>query len=255
MTNESGNDGRMPRRFAWIAAATVLVALAFLHGIGSGRLAAPPLTDPGAWSDWLAERDAVTASFSLIRVFGLGIGWYLAGTTALQLVARVARLGGLAAIADLLAVPMVRRLAAGLVGLGVSASMAPGAVEGAAPPRSTMERIADPGPNAVLRRLPDGEIMVALDDSDQDSAELERLPALPATQDRAVDSPEAWTVQPGDHLWSISEEVLADAWGRPPTDAETDLYWRSVLAANALPDPDLLFPGQVVVLPEPPSAP
>jgi len=61
-------------------------------------------------------------------------------------------------------------------------------------------------------------------------------------------------VQPGEHLWVIAERTLARAWGRPPTDAEIEPYWRDLVAANrgVLADPanpDLVYPGQVFGLP------
>ena len=67
-------------------------------------------------------------------------------------------------------------------------------------------------------------------------------------------APRTWTVAPGQHLWSISSAVLADALGRPPSDPEVVPYWRRVIEANRtrLADPanaDLLFPGQVLVVP------
>jgi len=66
-----------------------------------------------------------------------------------------------------------------------------------------------------------------------------------------------WTVRPGDHLWGVAERSLAGAWGRPPTDAEVDPYWSALVDANrpGLRDPanpDLVFPGQVLVVPPPP---
>jgi nucleoid-associated protein YgaU len=53
-------------------------------------------------------------------------------------------------------------------------------------------------------------------------------------------------VQPGDHLWNIAERTA-------PADVAT--YWRRLVELNrprlADPDnPDLLFPGDVVVLPQ-----
>ena len=70
-------------------------------------------------------------------------------------------------------------------------------------------------------------------------------------------APASWTVRPGDHFWAAAERSLAQAWNRPPTDAETAPYWRSLVAPNRdrLPDPanpDLIFPGQVLVVPPPP---
>ena len=69
-----------------------------------------------------------------------------------------------------------------------------------------------------------------------------------------------WIVQAGDHFWSIAERLLTGAWGRPPSDAETDPYWRQLVEANRdrLADranPDLLFVGQVLGVPPPPAPP
>jgi nucleoid-associated protein YgaU len=67
-------------------------------------------------------------------------------------------------------------------------------------------------------------------------------------------------VEPGESLWSIARDALTDAWGRAPTDGEMVGYWRAVVEVNrsrlADPDnPDLIFPGQQVVLPPAPVAP
>jgi hypothetical protein len=82
--------------------------------------------------------------------------------------------------------------------------------------------------------------------SAQRSAQPAQLPAGP------------WTVRPGDSFWSISEDTLTAAWGRPPTDREIAPFWLEVIAANRdrLPDPghpNLLFPGDVVAVPRPPE--
>lgn len=61
-------------------------------------------------------------------------------------------------------------------------------------------------------------------------------------------------VRPGDHLWSIAEARLARALGRPVHDREIGAYWRAVVAANPqLIDPDLLHPGDSVVVPPVPG--
>lgn len=81
-------------------------------------------------------------------------------------------------------------------------------------------------------------------------------PAAPAPP-QPPPAPAHWVVQPGDNLWSVADRALARRWGRPPTDAEVDSYWRAVISDNrerlAQPGwPDLIFPGQVLVLPAPP---
>ena len=62
------------------------------------------------------------------------------------------------------------------------------------------------------------------------------------------------TIVAGDHFWSIAVDEVASHLGRPGTDAEVLDHWELLLAANAdrllvAGNPDLLLPGQVVVLP------
>jgi nucleoid-associated protein YgaU len=58
----------------------------------------------------------------------------------------------------------------------------------------------------------------------------------------------------GDHLWKISERHLDSVLGRKATDGEVSPYWRRVIEANReglrSGDPDLIYPGEVVSLPE-----
>ncbi|MCB0996195.1 MAG: LysM peptidoglycan-binding domain-containing protein [Acidimicrobiales bacterium] len=72
--------------------------------------------------------------------------------------------------------------------------------------------------------------------------------------------PTSWTVEPGESFWSIAADSLADAWQRAPTDLEVANFWADVVAANedrlVVPgEPDLLWPGQVLVVPAPPALP
>lgn len=83
----------------------------------------------------------------------------------------------------------------------------------------------------------------------------------------AVGRPQEVTVAAGDHFWGLAADQLRQAWGREPRDAEVVLYWRALVATNRhrlLPphDPDMVFPGQQVVMPAsradpaaPPSTP
>jgi nucleoid-associated protein YgaU len=76
---------------------------------------------------------------------------------------------------------------------------------------------------------------------------------VPVSMSEANPAPTSVVVEPGDHLWKISEEHLADVLGRPAEDAEVDPYWRSVIETNRerllSGDPDLIFPGETVALP------
>jgi len=61
-------------------------------------------------------------------------------------------------------------------------------------------------------------------------------------------------VQPGDHLWKISATHLEGILDRPAEPEEIDPYWRVVIEANRAlltsGDPDLIYPGEVIELPQ-----
>ena len=69
------------------------------------------------------------------------------------------------------------------------------------------------------------------------------------------ESPGAVVVEPGDHLWKISEAELSRRLDRSPGPEEVVPYWISVIDANRdslrSGDPDLIYPGEVVQLPAP----
>jgi hypothetical protein len=100
--------------------------------------------------------------------------------------------------------------------------------------------------------------MHALDPPAGDSPVMQRLgPATPPPAPPARPAPtvpaDRWTVEPGDHLWSVAERVLVAHRGSV-TDADVARYWARLLDANRgrLADPsnvDLLFSGQELVLP------
>jgi hypothetical protein len=83
-----------------------------------------------------------------------------------------------------------------------------------------------------------------------------RAPAPAIPSDTGHPDDELWTVTPGDTFWSIAEEALTDRRGSFPTQHEIVRYWRQLIATNqprlAVPsNPDLLLPGQSLVLPPP----
>jgi nucleoid-associated protein YgaU len=77
---------------------------------------------------------------------------------------------------------------------------------------------------------------------------------LPVAIAPSQSSPGMVTVEPGDHLWKISQAQLDLTLGRPAGIEEVGPYWLSVIEANRdrlrSGDPDLIFPGEVVMLPE-----
>jgi hypothetical protein len=105
----------------WIVA--LLVGLAVFHGLGSGPIAAPPLTDPGSWGPWAAARDPLVATVAVLRLVVLALAWYLVGVTTIGLLARLLRAARLVRVADALTVPMVRRLLQSALGVGLATTM------------------------------------------------------------------------------------------------------------------------------------
>lgn len=82
-------------------------------------------------------------------------------------------------------------------------------------------------------------------------------PATPADTSAPRSSPTAGTertVAPGDSFWSIAEEEVSRRLGRPATTVETAAWWVRLIEANRDRlvdpiDPDLLLPGQRLLLP------
>lgn len=84
--------------------------------------------------------------------------------------------------------------------------------------------------------------------------EVAPAPHSAAAPEGAAPEPPTWTVEPGDDFWSIAETVVGRPATGPADSSRVAPYWSRLVAANrdrlAVPgDPDLLFPGQVLVLP------
>jgi hypothetical protein len=78
-------------------------------------------------------------------------------------------------------------------------------------------------------------------------------PARPVETTTGPSDASSWRVELGDHLWAIAAETLADA-GFGHDEEDVLAYWSRLVAANRArlvdpANPDLLFPGQVLVLP------
>lgn len=61
-------------------------------------------------------------------------------------------------------------------------------------------------------------------------------------------------VEPGEHLWMIARLRLTEFLGRSPSEAEITDFWVEVIRANRgrirSGNPDLIHPGEIIVLPE-----
>lgn len=248
----SRGAGTTARLAVWTAGAALAVVI--LGRIG-GSLSPPPLSHPARLAAWAGQREPTEALFAVVRLLTLALAWYLLGASTFGTAVRALRLGLLTRALDRLTVPALRRLLNGAMGITMTVT---------ALTATTGTATAEPPPSAVaevLRRLPDEPAAAPTPPS---AAVPSTPPSTPPPATSPAESGTAsaatWEVQPGDHLWSVAEKVLARAWGRASSDSETAPYWRALVAANraVLRDPgnaDLLFPHQVLTVPAPPSAP
>jgi hypothetical protein len=248
----------------WIAG--LVGAIAVLRALGHGALAPPAVRQV---RPWLATRGPYAAVAALLRLIALGLAWYLLVTTLVALGVRLLRAPGLVRAADIVTLPSVRRLAAGVAGvsLALSALSLP-APAGASPFRSPADvRRPDPGPAGetppVMRWIAapvDPQTRPAPTRTPQRRAPPLVDPSPPGPGVPVGDQPvwpAAWIVHRGDNLWQIASTVLATTWGRPPTNTEIAGYWLRLVDTNKTrlvfgADPSLIYPGQVFVLVAPP---
>jgi hypothetical protein len=199
-------------------------------------------------------------AFAVLRIVVVATAWYLLGVTVIGSAARLLRWGRLVTIADLLTVPAVRRLLQASLGLGLATAalggMQPSMLqEPAAPTVASVELAAQrdasaafgAGTHAAMTPLTGG-------------GDVAMMRVVAEGGEQGGTAEQTWEVRPGEHFWSTAEQVLAQAWERPPTDAEVVPYWQALVQANraALVDPgnpDLIVPGQVFTVPAPPAAP
>lgn len=261
-------------------AAGLLVVVAVL--VGSGDVAPAPPLQPDAWSGWASQHAATSITLGLVRLVAIaGVGYLLVLTAAVAALGRsipvAARVGRLpmartvltvlgAGAPLLLAVPAVgatdgdgaesgggARLSCveGCPGAPSSTSSTGTASAGEAPatataPPGVAEAPAPPSPPAPVRPgVPPP--------ADEPSGVTTSDAAGVAADEVAPAAPRTWTIEAGEHLWHIARETQRDA-GAPDDDVAVLRYLERLVDENrdVLVDPsnpDLVLPGQVVVLP------
>ncbi len=265
------------RLFAWTAA--LALGLRALHALGAGTLAVP-LSSVEDLSVWLDRTPPEVMAVAIVRLVALAAGWYLAVCTLALALTRPFGRTRVASAAARATPAVIRRLVAGGGGLGLAAGtlvgglpsmgMAPtalsprpaaasivGAMEDPGPPTATMARGPRDMPTAVMTRMPAEDMLTAVMTRlpATDAPPASRAPPTHATVDAATAAPPSWTVEAGDSFWSIAAETVAPA-DHASDDRRVIAYWRRLVEANRgrLLDPgnpDLLVPGQELVLPDP----
>lgn len=208
------------------------------------------------WADpvgWLATADTETAVAALARTAGLAVVAWVLGTSLLYAFARM--LGW--KMPHWLSIGPIRRAVDAIVaGSLVVSTMAPaGALidPGTLPPTSTPPvEIVDPGYLPVSASPAYVPTPAGSGDVEPGDAPTSAEPAPPAATGVDPTSGKV-TVQGGDNFWVLATRHLEAVRGRSPTDAEIGPYWIRMVEANRdrirSGDPDLIFPGEVLVLP------
>lgn len=225
---------------------------------GGRVLPAPPLLVPPHLGGWWESLGPVGATFAIGRVslLVLTTGW--AAVAAARTAVGMLLYTGRSAPAWLR--PLVvwslerpwRRVVLGALGLSASAGAL--AACGSTSSGGGVPAPVLVGPVGAVEQPP--AVAAPPREAAAPALPAEPRPRQPAAPSRPV-AVGAWTVRAGDDFWSIAEAVVARSapGGADPGGADrVGRYWAALLAANRdrLPvpgDPNLLFPGDVILLP------
>lgn len=262
--------GRWLSVLGWLLVASAVVALGFLT---APALPAPPVLHPGQIPGWWSQAGPVAAAGSVLRLALLAIasGWLLfraavSTSRALRRLGAVTRASWTSGWTRIRSTGGLIRLALGLTSSGAVL----GACGSSGHPAGDGTTVAAPvlvGPTAPAPERSTAPVRTT-------APERVTAPVRATTPVRAVTPVRAtapsrtraeapataaaeavtWTVRPGEDFWSIAEAVVTKRSSGPVNDGAVASYWSRLIAANRgrLPqpgDPDLLFPGQTLVLP------
>ncbi len=230
-------------------------AVAALTALGSRAPFDGPRHGLAAWLHTTAPPDVLVV---VLRWVALAGAWWLLAGTLVYVGASLTRIPGAVRAVRWAALPAVRRAVdATLVASFVTGSLlTPAVAHGASAtasaglPPATAVRDGHAGGLTSLPAEP-GATPTTTTATPATSTGAPPAPApTPPPRDASV------VVMPGDNLWELSARRYAAAAGRPRGDvgdAEVAPYWSVVCERNratlASGDPDLIYPGERVVLP------
>jgi hypothetical protein len=191
---------------------------------------------------------------AVLRLVGLAVGYWLAASTVLYMIGRAGRLPGAIRAVGWATIGPVRRLidsvvaSAVVVSIGLPATAVALTGPGYIPvPAGDPIKTEVPVPGSFLPGtlfLPTHQLPVP-EVGDPESV---------TPQTTVPDEPTEVVVQSGDHMWSLAEQRLTMVHGREVSDVEVAPYWLKVVGVNLSRirsgDPDLIFPGEILSLPE-----
>ena len=217
-----------------------IAAIAALRRLGRVEGFALP---SGALRDWLFHAQTEELVAVTARLAGLAFAWWLLVATTLSIARQVVPGWRHVRALDSLTPTVVRRVVERALAVGLGASLG---LSGAHPIGAT-----------TVSKRPSVDVPVVR------SAPLPTRPPVPSSTRPAAPTPPPLStgarprdlvvvVRAGDNLWVIAKRALEREHGAVGP-AEVAPYWRRVIAANAgnlrSRDPDLVFPGERIVLP------
>jgi hypothetical protein len=252
--------------------ATVLLELGVLVALlrlGRRRAMAVPVHHLGAW---LRDGDPATVVVALVRWIALAVVVWLLASTLLYLALTLARLPGAVRAVRWSTLPAVRRAVdaacavSAISTMAVSVVLAP-AVAGATGPTDppSVSLVRDGHGGGALGGLPADPTTSTSTTTSTPIARATTLPPAvvptspaPATPPgpHGVAATQEVVVVEGDNLWVLAARRVASSRGVAPADVpdgDVAPYWTRVCQANASRlasgDPDLVYPGERVLLP------
>ncbi len=230
-----------------------LLGVVALHGMGE----ALPLR---AIIDTQGEFEVAVGA--LLRLVGLAAGYWLTATTVIYLLATLSRVPVAVRAVHWATFPPLRRLAdlvaartlvaALILPLPQAEVINPGYVPiPAGDPPSPATTTTDIPPPTTDIPPP---TIVPLPPMAEKRPLTAPPPGQPPDTEVSADTMEV-VVKSGDNIWDLAAARLADLLGRPPTSREVVPYWQRVIEENQSRirsgDPDLIFPGEILILPPP----
>lgn len=233
-----------PRVRALFVLAAIALVIVALHVVSRFGLRGPTGLTSNELSAWFD--DPVTAVATIARWVGLALAYYLFVAVATLALNKYDPSEAPTGIRRL--VPSGMASAIGLA-LGLTATAGPAAMHMASTGSATS---LNPPESLTLTVIDDP---LVLKESRPDRPPLKLVDRL-APDLESAPAPEIWHVRNGDSMWLIAEETLTDDMpaNEEVSDETVAAYWRVLIEANQdrliePGNPDLILPGQELILP------
>lgn len=231
----------------------VVVAAEAAAAVALHRLGAVPFLQIG-WADpvaWLRATPPEDVLLAVCRLGALACAYWLLGGTLLYTLARASRIPAAVRAVEWAALPAVRRLADRAIAVALATSSVMSGTGGIA--LADAPRPPDPPPVVEVVPAPPVDDLYRPTPAGVPEAVGVAMPTPVIVQQPTE---QVHVVTPGEDLWTIAEARIARDLMVPPdmlSPEEVVGYWREVVDANRASldsgDPDVLRPGEVVILP------